>query len=187
VGEVGGANVVSGVGEPGGEPVTASPSNVGVSQGEAHSDNNQTNHSAAEQQNIKPGQGQGQGSQDQAVSNGQDDSPDPGRSQVDEVSLVQADGVVQEGSSVDGQGGSQAHVENAGQGQEGQAGNFGGELADYFNSGLDGDGFEFPAGLLPSVSEMQRLLPEVIRELGSGGALPPQPGKLSYQGLKSLF
>ena len=61
---------------------------------------------------------------------------------------------------------------------EGQAGNFGGELADYFNSGLDvtGDGFEFPAGLLPSVSEMQRLLPEVIRELGSGGALPPQPG-----------
>merc|ERR1712048_1526538 len=39
--------------------------------------------------------------------------------------------------------------------------NFGSELAEYFSS----EGFDFPSNLLQSVSEMQRLLPDVIRDI----------------------
>merc|ERR1712110_570873 len=39
--------------------------------------------------------------------------------------------------------------------------NFGSELAEYFSS----EGFDFPSNLLPSVSEMQRLLPDVIKDI----------------------
>merc|ERR1719433_1540181 len=51
--------------------------------------------------------------------------------------------------------------------------NFGSELAEYFSS----EGFDFPSNLLPSVSEMQRLLPDVIKDI-SGSFTPtilPQP------------
>jgi len=41
--------------------------------------------------------------------------------------------------------------------------NLGSELAQYFS----GDGFDFPSMLLPSVSEMQRLLPGVIKDISS--------------------
>lgn len=56
--------------------------------------------------------------------------------------------------------------------------NFGSDLADYFSSG----GFDFPSSLLPSVSEMQRLLPGVIKDISelssqnfSSSFLPPAP------------
>lgn len=55
---------------------------------------------------------------------------------------------------------------------------FGSDLADYFSSG----GFDFPSSLLPSVSEMQRLLPGVIKDISelssqnfSTSFLPPAP------------
>jgi len=56
--------------------------------------------------------------------------------------------------------------------------NFGSDLAEYFS----GEGFDFPSNLLPSVSEMQRLLPGVIKDISelsshnfSGSFLPAAP------------
>merc|ERR1712048_1478577 len=57
--------------------------------------------------------------------------------------------------------------------------NFGSELAEYFSS----EGFDFPSNLLPSVSEMQRLLPDVIKDISGSlsanqtftPAILPQP------------
>merc|ERR1711953_592933 len=54
--------------------------------------------------------------------------------------------------------------------------NFGSELAEYFSS----EGFDFPPNLLPSVSEMQRLLPDVIKDIsGSLAASPAFPPTMS--------
>merc|ERR1719242_3005012 len=54
--------------------------------------------------------------------------------------------------------------------------NFGSELAEYFSS----EDFDFPPNLLPSVSEMQRLLPDVIKDIsGSLAASPAFPPTMS--------
>ena len=55
--------------------------------------------------------------------------------------------------------------------------NFGSDLAEYFS----GAGFDFPPNLLPSVSEMQRLLPGVIKDISELSSQNYNPNFLPSQ------